>query len=138
MASPLRIQLILCDAAVSDPTGKIHMLGAGWGTCPTPTPPHAVAALIKVPWDRTNQQLSLKFRLVDADGHPVTIETPEGASEVQAAGQLEVGRPPGVTPGTELGLSFCVNVPSLPLARGRYEWQAEADGVPAVESFEVR
>lgn len=29
MASPVEAMLILCDAAVSDPTGKVHMLGAG-------------------------------------------------------------------------------------------------------------
>ncbi len=51
-------KLILCDAAQTDAaTGKIHMLGAGWTITSSPTAPHAVALMIQVPWDRTNQKL---------------------------------------------------------------------------------
>lgn len=70
MASPLDVQVILCDAAQADPgSGKLHMLGAGWSDIGTPTTPHAVAIMIKVPWDRTNQKLPLRLELVDGGGH---------------------------------------------------------------------
>ena len=72
MASPLEIKLILCDAAVADPAGKLHMLGAGWSLTSTPTAPQAVAMLIKIPWDRANQKLHFALRLLDPDGKQVT------------------------------------------------------------------
>jgi hypothetical protein len=52
MASPVLAKLILCDYAVADPAGKVHMLGAGWSLTSSPTPPHAVVVLMKIPWDR--------------------------------------------------------------------------------------
>lgn len=56
--SQIGFKLILCDAAQTDAaTGKIHMLGAGWTITGSPTAPHAVALMIQVPWDRTNQKL---------------------------------------------------------------------------------
>jgi hypothetical protein len=55
MATPVEVKLILCDSAVADPSGKVHMLGAGWPVTGVPAAPHAIALLAKVPWDRTNQ-----------------------------------------------------------------------------------
>src|SRR5215204_2067305 len=98
MAAPVEVQVILCDAAVADPNGKLHMLGAGWSLTGSPTTPHAVALMIKVPWDRTNQKLPLTLQLLDADGTPVRLA--EGPIEVQA--EIEVGRPVGVPVGIML------------------------------------
>jgi hypothetical protein len=101
MASPINVQLILCDAAQADPAGKVHMLGAGWSMTRSPTA-HAVAVLIKVPWDRANQKLPLKLILLDSDGHPVRLDTSEGPAEIMSAGEIEVGRPPGLASGSML------------------------------------
>ena len=73
MASPLEAQVILCDAAVADPGGKVHMLGAGWSMTGSPTAPQAVAVLMKIPWDRANQKIPMALRLLDADGKPVKL-----------------------------------------------------------------
>lgn len=125
MASPLQVQLVLCDAAQAEPSGKVHMLGAGWSTTRSPTS-HAVAVLIKVPWDRANQRLPLTLVLLDADGAPVRLETPDGSvTTVEQRGEIEVGRPPGLAAGSMLDAAFALNVPSLPLAPGRYEWRLE-------------
>lgn len=123
MASPVDAQIILCDSAVADPSGKVHMLGAGWSMTSSPTAPHAVAVLIKVPWDRTNQQIPLKLKLLDSDGHQVSLPTPEGSQVIGASASIEVGRPAGLAAGTPVDASFVLNVPSLPLAPGRYEWR---------------
>ena len=48
----IEAQLLLCDAAVADQAGKLHMLGAGWSVTSSPTSPQAVAVLLKIPWDR--------------------------------------------------------------------------------------
>ena len=121
MQPPVEVQLILCDAAVADPNGKLHMLGAGWSLTASPTSPHAVALLIKVPWDRTNQKLPLKLELFDADGKPVVLA--DGPIGVHA--EIEVGRPVGVPPGIMLDSAFTVGLGPLPLPPGRYQWRAD-------------
>lgn len=138
-APSVTCRMILCDAAQAEATGKLHMLGAGWSVLWPPIPATAVALLIQVPWDRTNQVISLVTDLVDSDGHPVTVPGANGEPEpVRATGQIEMGRPPGVKPGTELSASFVVNVPSLPLGFGRYTWRVSIDGEPGdSQSFEV-
>jgi hypothetical protein len=137
MASPLDVQLILCDAAQADPaTGKVHMLGAGWSRTSTPAP-HAVAVLVKVPWDRSNQKLHLTLELHDADGNVVAFDTPGGRQPVVAEGDVEVGRPVGLAPGSPLDASFALNVAPLPLAPGRYNWHLSIAEEERVASFTV-
>jgi hypothetical protein len=138
MASPLEIQLILCDAAQADPaTGKVHMLGAGWSTTFAPAS-HAVAVLIKVPWDRANQPLKLVLELRTADGQPVAFETPAGKAVVRTEGVIEVGRPPGIAPGSLLDASFALNVSPLPLEPGRYDWHLDVAEEHRATAFTVR
>lgn len=137
MGSPIEVQLILCDAAQADPSGKVHMLGAGWSMTKSPTS-HAVVVLLKVPWDRTNEVHELELILLDADGHPATLRGPNGtATEVRAGGRVEVGRPPGVAPGSRLSASFALNVAPMVLAPGRYEWRLEIDGSSHAAPFTV-
>jgi len=95
----IEAQMLLCDAAVADQGGKLHMLGAGWSITSSPTSPQAVAVLLKIPWDRANERLALMLRLVDDDGRPVAVATTEGSQELTMGGDIETGRPPGVTPG---------------------------------------
>jgi hypothetical protein len=137
MASPLDVHLILCDAAQAE-SGKIHMLGAGWSITGSPTAPHAVAVLIKVPWDRANQSMSLKLQMLEADGSPVTVPTPEGPLAIGTEAKIEVGRPPGLAPGSMLDASFALNIPSLPLSPGRYEWRLTIADQEFFASFTVR
>jgi hypothetical protein len=137
MASPLQVQLILCDAAQAEASGKIHMLGAGWSTTSSPTM-HAVAVLIKVPWDRANQQLSLKLSLLDSDGHPVQLETSDGMANIENLGVIEVGRPAGVAPGSMLDAAFALTIPPLPLKPGRYEWRLQLADHTEAAPFTVR
>jgi hypothetical protein len=131
MASPLEAIVLLCDAAQPEPSGKVHMLGAGWSITSSPTALSAVVVLIKVPWDRANQKLDTSLALEDADGQPAP-----GAPS--AAGTIEVGRPPGLDPGTPIDASFSVTVPSLPLPPGRYTWRFKIAGQEFTTSFQVR
>jgi hypothetical protein len=130
-------QLLLCDAAVADPSGKLHMLGAGWSITGSPTSPQAVAVLLKIPWDRANQRLALVLRLVDSDGRPVALATPDGAQEVTMGGEIEAGRPPGVPPGSPLDAALAFSVPSLPLPPGRYQWRLDVADDTFTASFQV-
>jgi hypothetical protein len=138
MASPIEIQLILADAA-QVANGKVSMLGAGWSITTSPTPPSAVVGLLKVPWDRANQRLPLHLVLVDTDGHPVRQMNPATGAEqpLEFQATIEVGRPPGLQPGTPLDSPFAVPVPPLPLQAGRYTWRLEVGGDLADASFTV-
>jgi hypothetical protein len=139
MASPLAIKLILCDAAVADPAGKLHMLGAGWSLTSTPTAPQAVAMLIKIPWDRANQKLHFALRLLDPDGKQVTLRGIDGQLvPIGQEGDIEAGRPPGIAAGSMLDAALAISIPSMPLPSGRYEWRLELAEQTLVESFTVR
>jgi hypothetical protein len=133
----IEVQILLCDAAVADPSGKLHMLGAGWGITSSPTAPHAVAVLVKVPWDRTNQRIPLNLDLLDSDGHPAIVGD-DGRATAHSEAVIEVGRPPGIPPGTPIDASFALNVPSLPLQPGRYEYRLRIADQDFHASFLVR
>jgi hypothetical protein len=133
----IEAQLLLCDAAVADQGGKLHMLGAGWSITGSPTSPQAVAVLLKIPWDRANERLALVLRLVDDDGRPVAIATSEGPQELTMGGDIEAGRPPGVTPGSQLDAALAFSVPSLPLPPGRYQWRLDVADDTFTSSFQV-
>jgi len=133
----IEAQMLLCDAAVAEQGGKLHMLGVGWSITSTPTSPQAVAVLLKIPWDRANERLALMLRLVDDDGRPVAITTTDGTQELTMGGEIEAGRPPGVTPGTQLDAALTFNVPSLPLPPGRYQWRLDVADDTFTSSFQV-
>jgi hypothetical protein len=120
LASPVEAILLLCDAASADPAGKIHMLGAGWSVTSSPTAPMAVAMFLKIPWNRANQKLPLVLELRDADGRPVS---PGHGEPLRIPADVEVGRPPGVEPGSMLDAAYTFAFGPLPIPPGRYEWR---------------
>lgn len=140
MAAPIEAQLILCDAAQADGgTGKVHMLGAGWSVTSSPTGPHAIVVLMKIPWDRANQKIPLRLDLLTQDGSAVQLATPNGQSAVSVPERVvEVGRPPGVAYGSVLDASFALNVGGMPLEPGRYCWRLELAELTISAVFTVR
>lgn len=134
MASPVHATLILCDAAASDPTGKLHMLGAGWSVTGSPTAPAAVAILLKIPWDRANEKLPLFLQLEDADGQPVMVS----GEPLRMVSEMEVGRPPGLDPGSSIDASFHLGLLPMPLLPGRYLWRLQVSDDEFTEAFQVR
>jgi hypothetical protein len=120
--------MLLADyAVVSD--GKLTIVGGGWSqTGPEPAP-FGIALLIQVPWDQANTLHSFRVELLDADGGPVVLDSPEEEEqEVAFGGEFEVGRPPGLKPGTPLDFPLAMNSTPLPLEPGRYEWRLTIDG----------
>lgn len=119
---------MLCDhAQVAE--GKFFISGGGWSiTGPQPSP-SAVAILIAVPWDRANSKVSFSLRLMQQDGQPVMQPGPVGPVAVEIAGDFEVGRPPGIQPGTPLDVPLAVNIPALALPPDqRFSWELAIDG----------
>jgi hypothetical protein len=125
----VKATLLLADyAVVSD--GKLTIVGGGWSqTGPEPAS-FGIGLLIQVPWDQANPPLAVSVELLDADGAAVAFETDEeeGEQPVAFGGEFEVGRPPGLKPGTPLDFPVAVNSTPLPLEPGRYEWRLTIDG----------
>jgi hypothetical protein len=124
----MRVTLMLADAAQSV-DNKLYILGGGWSvTGPDPLP-FAIAIKLEVPWDQTNQRHAWVLRLVDEDGQAVTVPTDEGPRDVEISGEFEVGRPPGIPPGTPIDLSLAINSGPIPIPPGgRYVWRLALDG----------
>ena len=114
-------------AVVSD--GKLTIVGGGWSqTGPEPAS-FGIGLLIQVPWDQANTRHVFSVELLDSDGVAVGFESDEDSDQVVAfGGEFEVGRPPGLKPGTPLDFPVAVNSTPLPLEPGRYEWRLTIDG----------
>jgi hypothetical protein len=123
----MKATMLLADyAVVSD--GKLTIVGGGWSqTGPEPAS-FGIGLLIQVPWDQSNTMHSFSVELLDADGAPVVLEMPEEEEQsVAFGGEFEVGRPPGLKPGTPLDFPVAMNSTPLPLEPGRYEWRLTID-----------
>jgi hypothetical protein len=121
--------MMLADfAQVAD--GKLTVVGGGWSLTGPELVPFGIALLIQVPWDRANQRHVMRLELVDADGQQVLVETDEdGEQPIIFFDDLpfEVGRPPGLKPGTYLDFPVAVNSAPLPLEPGLYVWRLTID-----------
>ena len=120
--------MLLADyAVVSD--GKLTIVGGGWSQTGPEASAFGIGLLIQVPWDQANTPHAFSVELLDADGASVSVDTDEeGEQPVSFGGEFEVGRPPGLKPGTPLDFPVAVNSTPLPLEPGRYEWRLTIDG----------
>lgn len=120
----MEVTLLLCDAA-DEANGKLYVMGAGWTTVVPDQPvPMALALLVAVPWDQANQRFNLTAKLMTADGEQVQVE----GQDVTAGGDLEVGRPAGIKPGTPLNLPLALKFQGVSLPPGGYRWEVHIDG----------
>jgi hypothetical protein len=120
----MKVTLMIADfARVAN--GKLDVIGGGWSMMNAQGPfGFFVAALFQVPWDQTNAKHRFKLELLDADGQGVPI--PSGET-VRAEGEFEVGRPPGLRPGTPVDAPLVVPFGPLELEDGRYELRLTID-----------
>ncbi len=124
--------MLLCDSA-QECGGKLNILGGGWSLLQVPNVPvnMALAVKVAVPWDQTNRPLKIRAALMTEDGEPVEVE---GVGPIEATGQVTVGRPPHVKPGTDLDLPFVLPFNGIQLDPGGYRWELEIDGEPAART----
>ena len=130
----MRVTMLLCDhAQVAD--GKLFISGGGWTVTTAGGAPMGVAVLIEVPWDRTNRDITFSLELRDGDGNAVLAQQPGGGpAPISLAGDFQVGRPPGIAPGSSLAVPLAVNLPPPPLEPNkRYMWVLELDGVTSTD-----
>lgn len=125
----MKTTMMLCDYAESV-KGKLYVMGGGWSVCPAGPRNMSIALRTLVPWDETNRKHKMRLILQDESGNTVALGEPP--REVKQDGDFEVGRPPGVRPGTEIPFTVVFNFIGLPLdPDGGYRWQLEIDGEPA-------
>ncbi len=117
--------MLLCDAATVA-EGKLYIHGAGWSILRQPSVPTPMALAIKlsIPWDQTNEPHKITAKLVTEDGEKVDL----GVGPVMAQGDLEVGRPPGLKPGTAIDAPLALAFGPVGLDAGGYVWELEIDG----------
>lgn len=121
----MRTTLLIADAAQTA-EGKLSVLGAGWTEMGPVTVPHAVAAIVEIPWDEAGRTIEWVLSLLDEDGHPVC---PVPGVPLRVAGSWVVGRPAEAVPGCPLTVNLALNLSALPLRPGRgYEWVLSVDG----------
>ena len=127
--------MLLCDYAEAV-NGKLYITGGGWNILYSAGQPFnaSIAALIAVPWDQANRRHQIALHLLTPDGEAVAID----GNPVTVTGDFEVGRPPGVKPGSDLNAPFVWNFGGLTLELGRYEWRLEIDGATAAHrAFDI-
>ncbi len=111
----LRIFTLADHAAVSPGDAKVYINGAniGWqalATIPGNLSPLYLVVLISFPWSRAAEPHQLLIRLLDSDRRPV-------GPDPLVEGQVEVGRPPGVTAGEELTVPLVLPLGGLRIER---------------------
>ena len=119
----LDYMLVADSAQVLD--GKLFVLGGGWDRLLVPelpgrpALPFSVAVGIVIPWDLTNRTFAFSLELADADGAVI---------DDLVAGEFEVGRPPGLRPGTSQRFQIAGPAgPEFP-GEGRYVVQCRVNG----------
>jgi hypothetical protein len=117
--------MLLCDGA-DEQNGKLFILGGGWSIVRVPNVPTPMTLAVKmaVPWDQANQSHPVEAKLVTEDGDQVEV----AGNPMKVEGQIEVGRPPGMKPGTPIDAPFTLNFGLVPLPPGGYVWELDVDG----------
>jgi hypothetical protein len=84
----------------------------------------ALGVVIAVPWGDANRRHPLSISLKDQDGQAVEAEMPDGQQQlIQQDSQFEIGRPPGIKPGSDLNAVLVFRYAGLQLAPGGYLWE---------------
>lgn len=113
--------MLLCDYA-EEVNGKLYIMGGGWSRIFTPGIPSNMALAIKlsVPWNEANRPHNIAVRLVDENRESVRDQ--EG-NDIGLAGKVEMGRPPGLKPGSNLDMALALRFDGLILESGTYVWE---------------
>ena len=125
----MKATLMLCDH-VEVAEGKLFINGGGWTIINPGQNSYGIAILIDVPWDQTNTKHTVLLELLTSDGDPVMVERDSGEEPLKGEIHFEVGRPPGMKPGTPVPVPLPFNLqpgPPLPPA-AQFVWQLSIDG----------
>jgi len=118
----MRTEYVMLADHVETINQKAYVMAGGWDVLYVNQPPPiqhkcGILASFMVPWNETNEQHDVSLEVLDPDG--------ESIAKIQ--GQLEVGRPAGITPGQEQRLFVGVNLGLAIKKLGPYVVQATAE-----------
>jgi hypothetical protein len=116
----MRATMLLCDAA-QETGGKLYILGGGWTNLLQPDAPvnMALAIILHFEWNEANRQHPIEITLQTSDGE--VFEHTEG-QPLRVTTAVEVGRPPGLKPGTEINAPLASAFNGISLPTGGYVW----------------
>jgi hypothetical protein len=126
------ITLLLCDSAQVY-EGKLSVLGGGWDAIQRQAP-CAVAAIVTIPWDRSEGTMQWRLDIVDADGQPLM---PDGETPFALQGELSFNRPDHILPGSELQVPLAFTFGPFFNQVGRFSVRLDVDGTMRARSFTV-
>lgn len=130
------IELLVIANHAEAREGLLFLSGACWtdlwrGTPGQGNPPpmnhFGVAVSVLVPWEETNRRHHLVMRL----------ETEDGQELVRMEGDLEVGRPPGITAGSDQRAVLAINADIQFPKPGGYRILADVGAQTRSVSFRV-
>lgn len=102
--------------------GKLYLMGGGWDTFYAKEAPSqvrlAIAVGVLVGWDETNVPLTVN----------VFVEDDDGKQMAKIEGQMQVGRPAGLPPGSRQLSQMAANITMTLPAFGGYRVRVAADG----------
>jgi hypothetical protein len=123
----MRATMLLCDAA-QEVGGKLYIIGGGWTNLVQPDMPSSMAlgVIVHFEWNETNRKQPIELELQTDEGEVVEIE----GQQVRVSTLMEVGRPPGVKPGTEINAPLASSFHGLSLPAGGYVWLLRSGDLP--------
>jgi hypothetical protein len=115
--------------------GKLYLHGAGWSDIMQPLGPGGqpavvhmgIAVSILVGWNETNRRFPLTITIIHEDGDEIA----------KIGAQIEAGRPPGSTPGTDFRNLLAVGANLTFPKPGRYDVRAELEDEQRSVTFRV-
>lgn len=117
-------EVLLCDYAEAL-NGKLYISGGGWSVVGLARPLRCSLAIrLATAWSETNVRQQLRVSLITQDGQAAL--GPDG-QPVLFAGNIEVGRPPGLAQGEDIVNCLVLSYEGLDLAAGSYEFKVEVD-----------
>lgn len=131
-ARELKADILLCDYA-EEVNGKLYVMGGGWSRLFTPNQPSNMALAVKltIPWNEANRLREIAVRLFNEDNEPVPNEQGE---TIELLGSMDVGRPPGLRPGSNLDATFALQFRNINLDPGGYFWELRVGEKALVET----
>lgn len=105
--------------------GKVYVLGGAWTHLympafpGRPNPAVSVVVGLRVPYNLTNRKFRFALRVVDSDGEQI---------DEPATGEFEMGRPPGLRPGSSQRFMVAGMIATEFPRPGRYLIEAIIDG----------
>jgi hypothetical protein len=123
----MRATMLLCDFA-EEINGKLYTMGAGWTTLHRVDQPAnmSLAILLHFGWNETNKKHSIELELQTEDGELVEQGEGDAAQPLRILTVIEVGRPPGVKPGSEINAALASAINGVTLSKGGYVWVLRA------------